>query len=337
MVLGEVQLGPGGEVLRARSGKKGRKKERRGSSKENAAGAGNRKAQAELDAEDFLQVIRKKTAQCSVMTPARKAPAVAPAPRRTPREQPGLPCTEEPKQEPSGTPSSRPATPVVHKPESADVAVEELIDETGPTLEPESGSAFLYKALNEEVASVPTANVAGELATTGDVADVAGEAAVCADSAPLEPDQPVVATKLFVAEHASVLTFNAWLDDCAGEEATPAAETHHAVRPDEAEESNKVQEAALRLVSVMTSLPERESVMLPARLNQVYDGTLRLMHVIEHTELPASLVKAHDAAMHLADSVSQQLEARLPEMPLAPAVSRWDWAIVCTSLVLALV
>ncbi len=334
MVLGEVQLGPGGEVLRARSGKKGRKKERRGGSKENAAGAGNRKAQAELDAEDFLQVIRRKTAQCSVMTPARKAPAVAPAPRRTPREQPGLPCTEEPKQETSGTPASRPATPVVHKPESADVAVEELIDETGPTLESESGSAFLYEALNEEVASMPTANVAGELATT---ADVAGEAAGCADSAPLEPDHPVVATKLLVAECASVLTFNAWLDDCAGEEATPAAETHNAVRPDEAEESNKVQEAALRLVSVMTSLPERDSEMLPARFKQVYEGTLRLMHVIEHTELPASLVKAHDAAIRLADSASQQLEARLPEMPLAPAVSRWDWAIVGTSLVLALV
>jgi hypothetical protein len=350
MVLGEVQLGPGGEVLRARSAKKGRKKERRASIKENVAGASNRKAQAELDAEDFLQVIRKKTAQCSVMTPARKEPAVAPAPRRTPREQPGLPSrAEELAEVAPATPFSMPATPAVgeresagvmaatpfsmpatlagREHESADTVVEELIDELVPALEYELDSAFFYEAPIEEVVS--------ESAPRADVAD---EPAECADPVLLETEQRAfLSAEHLAAEVAPVLTFNAWLDDCADQVAAPAVEPHHAVQPGAPEESNKVYEAALRLVEVMALLPRREPELLPVRLKQAHEGALRMMHVIECTELPAPLVQAHDAAVRLADSVSQQLEARLPEPPLAPAVSRWDWAIVGTSIVLALV
>ena len=344
MVLGEVQLGPGGEVLRARSAKKGRKKERRASVKENVAGASNRKAQPELDAEDFLNVIRKKTAQCSVMTPARKAPAVAPAPRRTPREQPGLPPRAEQLAEGApATPFSMPATPAAgeresvgvvaatpfsmpatltgREHESADTVVEELIDELEPALEYELDSAFFYEAPIEE-----------EVSESAPRADVADEPAECADPVLLETEQRAfISAEHVAAEVAPVLTFNAWLDDCADQVAAPA------VQPGAPEESNKVHEAALRLVEVMSLLPGREPELLPARLKQAHEGALRMMHVIERTELPAPLVKAHDAAVRLADAVSQQLEARLPEPPLAPAVSRWDWAIVGTSIMLALV
>jgi hypothetical protein len=365
MVLGEVQLGPGGEVLRARSAKKGRKKERRAGIKENVAGASNRreqgaldvagasnrKEQGALDAEDFLEVIRKKTAQCSVMTPARKAPMVAPAPRRTPREQPGLPPRAEELAEGApatpfsmpatpavgeresvgvvaATPFSMPATPAVREHESADTVLEELIDEFEPTLEHDLDSAFFYEAPIEEVVSGSAPR-----------ADVVDEPAECAGPVLLEPEQrALIAAEHLAAEDAPVLTFNAWLDDCADQVAAPAVELHHAVQPGAPEESNKVHEAALRLVEVMVSLPGREpELLLPARLKQVHEGALRMMHVIGRTELPAPLVKAHDAALRLADSVSQQLEARLPEPPLAPAVSRWDWAIVGTSIVLALV